>query len=414
VTLAGILLLGLGLRVTWLVSDPYPYAESGMTAHYGAMAQEIERGRGFMTEDSELAQLGRQQNAGHILIDPPAPTGRTSQDPLTLPGIPTLMAAVWRVTGDRYLPILILMILLDTVNVWLSYLAGRRLFGERVGLIAAGIYGMFPLAINFAHSVTDGTPSVTIVLLLLVVVAARGQGRQHWLRMAMLLGVVGGVGAYLRSNALLFAAAAALGPLPLLGWRRGLRAVGVTIGVAYAIFLPWVMRDAVELHAFLPEGRTGVGQTMYEGLSEQPSDVATLAQVRAAGVSAPYGSVAYDDYLRSRFTATLQTSPGSVISAFARHAEQAAVLTPRGDEGDALATLTRDMGFILAVVALMGAIVSSGQWRQWFPLLTVGLMVWASQIPFLTSQRFALSLLPVQAIFAARFLGRGRPEDSEG
>jgi len=398
--LLGILLVALGLRVGWLAADPHPYYEAAMAQDFGGVAQQVEQGRGVLLGYDSASWTEMQRT--HRLTDPASTPTHAALAPLLLPGIPAVTAGVWKLTGDHFLPVLLLMVLLDVLNVWLVFLVGRRMLGVRPALVAAGLYAVCPMAMGFSHTLQDGTPTVTIVLLALLV-SSRARDIPWW-RTALLLGVVGGFGAYVRSNAMPFVVAAAVGLLPLLGWRRGMKVVAVSAACAYGIFLPWIVRDAIELHSFLPLGRTGIGQTLYEGLSPTPDDQRTYREAQAAGFSGPYGTVAYDDYLGSRFLAVMRDSPGTVVSAFFRHAQASAVLSRRGDEPPVLGSVMDAMGESLALLALLGLARSWRRWRELAPLLLVGLSVWASQWPFLTALRFSLAILPVQCLLAASVL----------
>jgi 4-amino-4-deoxy-L-arabinose transferase-like glycosyltransferase len=61
--------------------------------------------------------------------------------------------------------------LLGTIAVWLTYLAGKRLFGRGVGLIAAAIFGLAFLPIFYSHLALNDVPTLAPVALSLYGVA---------------------------------------------------------------------------------------------------------------------------------------------------------------------------------------------------------------------------------------------------
>ncbi len=61
----------------------------------------------------------------------------------------------------------VMIALLGIATVYLVYYVGKKLFSEPVGLIAAGVYAVSPLVINYAHSSWNPNPMPFITLLML-------------------------------------------------------------------------------------------------------------------------------------------------------------------------------------------------------------------------------------------------------
>jgi hypothetical protein len=123
-------------------------------------------------------------------------------------------------------------------------LAGRELFGDRVGLVSAGIAAVYGFR-WLADGALMSEPLVTVMVPLTTIVALRWWRDPSW-RTALLLGLLAGVGGLVRSELL------AYGPLVLLaavvlGRRpRGplVRDLGVTVAVALVVLAPWLVRNA--------------------------------------------------------------------------------------------------------------------------------------------------------------------------
>jgi Dolichyl-phosphate-mannose-protein mannosyltransferase len=140
-----------------------------------------------------------------------------------------------------------------TGTVVLIGLLGRRVRGPVAGLAAAAIAAVYPML--FLNEAVLMAESLFVLLvtaaLLLAYRAADAPTPLHFAA----LGLVLGLSALTRAEGLLFAVilvaplAVSLRALPMK--RRGLLA-GVAIGVAVLVIVPWTVRNAVRLHAFVP------------------------------------------------------------------------------------------------------------------------------------------------------------------
>jgi Dolichyl-phosphate-mannose-protein mannosyltransferase len=134
-------------------------------------------------------------------------------------------------------------LLFGSLGVVLIGLAGRELFGERVGVVAAfiaAVYGF--LWMNDWSLMSESL--VTAFVPLMTIVAVRWWRNPSW-RLAVLLGVLSGVGGLLRTELL------AYGPLLVLAafvvrrvqWKSLLRDLGVVITICLVLLAPWLIRN---------------------------------------------------------------------------------------------------------------------------------------------------------------------------
>ncbi|MGI8505903.1 MAG: glycosyltransferase family 39 protein [Solirubrobacteraceae bacterium] len=82
---------------------------------------------------------------------------------------------------------------LGTISVWLTYLAGERLFGRTVALLGAAIFGVAFLPIFYSHLALNDVPTLAPVALALYGVA--GVLRRGWRRDYVIAGVAIGLAA---------------------------------------------------------------------------------------------------------------------------------------------------------------------------------------------------------------------------
>ena len=124
-------------------------------------------------------------------------------------------------------------ILAGTATIVVTGLLGRRVGGERLGLIAAGLAAVYPLLIA-----TDGSlrsESVFALLVTLALLQALRLRETPSVKNAAVLGVIIALATLTRSEALLLVV---LLPFGLAGLRRGL----VTAGACALVLLPWFVR----------------------------------------------------------------------------------------------------------------------------------------------------------------------------
>jgi 4-amino-4-deoxy-L-arabinose transferase-like glycosyltransferase len=130
-------------------------------------------------------------------------------------------------------------------SVALIGLIARRVAGNRVGLIAAGIAALYP---NLW--VSDGlvmSESVTLLTISLALLALLMWSAHPSMRLAVFVGVAAGLGTLARSEVLLLVPAAAL-LMWAIGRRSGQRTwphAAVAAGTAIAVLLPWVIFNLV-------------------------------------------------------------------------------------------------------------------------------------------------------------------------
>jgi 4-amino-4-deoxy-L-arabinose transferase-like glycosyltransferase len=325
-----IVLVGLGVRISYLASNQRVYPDDGLVLAQGEMARNIvNHGRWFVVNEVATRYVAKlQARAGH-LIDPadvnyrPLDSHPRWQAQIVTPvGEAVMLAGLWKLTGsERYLPLQILQIVIDTLMVLLVYRIAVQLFKRRsAALVAAAMYALF---LPIAWLSTDPNIDIWCVDFTLMGVAAYIEAMQsaHRLRWLVACGVAVGVGSYFRPNLLILPVALALATLVWSGWREALRCAAIPLAIAALLVIPWTIRNANEFHRFIPTS-SGFGQTLWEGLGEVHNDFGavlndgiTYAQVHRERPSLIYGSPAYDDYLRHKAIQAIEHHPTTYANA---------------------------------------------------------------------------------------------------
>lgn len=227
--LALIAAAGGALRVLYLLTIARHVTGFGDWHFYHWQAGLIADGRGWL-EPYRLMESGKAlPSAGH----PPL-------YPLALAGVSLL-------GGDSELAHRFLGVPLGMVTLVLLGIAGRRLGGPRLGLVAAGLGAVYPLFVAVDGALMSETLFGPLVLLALL--AALGLAERPGWRRGAVLGAAIALAALTRAEALLLLVFLAL---PL-AWRaRSGPAAAGALAACVLVLAPWTIRNLVELHAFVP------------------------------------------------------------------------------------------------------------------------------------------------------------------
>ncbi|MDQ6855113.1 MAG: glycosyltransferase family 39 protein [Actinomycetota bacterium] len=130
---------------------------------------------------------------------------------------------------------------------------GRRVGGPIVGLVAAAIAAVYPM-LFLGEAVLMAECLFAFLVTAMLLLAYRAADAPTPLRFAA-LGLVIGLSALTRAEALLFAIVLVI-PLALgirsVATKRRILLAGVAAAVAVLTVLPWTIRNAARLHAFVP------------------------------------------------------------------------------------------------------------------------------------------------------------------
>jgi 4-amino-4-deoxy-L-arabinose transferase-like glycosyltransferase len=158
------------------------------------------------------------------------------------PGYPTLIAAVYGLSGQSLLALRVVEALLGTVSVALVGMIGARAFGPVVGLIAAGIMAVHPV-MAFLPSTQYSENTVVLLVTLAMGAALAALKRGRWWRWA-LAGALFGLAALVRPTTAFLLPGLALGlALALAAGNRPRVLPGLMAALAFALVVaPWVVR----------------------------------------------------------------------------------------------------------------------------------------------------------------------------
>ncbi len=217
--IVAVLLAAAALRALLLVASADAQPKIVDERHYLRLAGNIADGHGFAT----------------------APGRPTSMRP---PLFPALIAGLWTATGTRsLLTVRTAQAVISLLTVWLVFLLGRALAGERAGLIAAAIVAFYP-SLLFSNVLVLTEPLFTGLLVAFALAYVRYLRTDH-------LAVAAGAGALLACAALtrsvMWPFPLLLAPLTLMAGPgtlpRRAQAALVLVLACGVVIAPWALRN---------------------------------------------------------------------------------------------------------------------------------------------------------------------------
>jgi 4-amino-4-deoxy-L-arabinose transferase-like glycosyltransferase len=235
IALLAIALVALVVRVAFvLVVDP-KLPDPGDATAYHLLANNLADGRGYIRPfDFRILHVSRP----------------TAEYPPLFPAllaVPSFLGAK-SVDAQR-----VFLCFVGTGTVVLIGFLGRRVGGPLVGVIGAAVAAVYPML--FLSEAVFMAESVYVLLVAAALLLAYRAADSPSPRRFAALGLVIGLSALTRAEGLFFAVVLVI-PLALgirsLATKRRLLLAGVAIAVAVLVVVPWTVRNAVRLHAFVP------------------------------------------------------------------------------------------------------------------------------------------------------------------
>ena len=221
VRLSAIVAAGVALRALYLFTVARHVSGVGDWWFYHWQANDLASGK-FFIEPFRL-RLAHQEfpSAGH----PPL--------------YPALLSIVSWLGGTSVMWHRAFGLLCGATSIALMGVLGRRVGGEKLGLVAAGVCAVYPLMVVVDGALMSETLYTPLVILVLLAAFARR---------SFLLGAAIGLAALCRSEALLLLPSLAW---PLL-WRSGLTRVALATLGCVLVIAPWTIRNAIALDHLVP------------------------------------------------------------------------------------------------------------------------------------------------------------------
>jgi len=247
--LAGAAVAGLAARVAYGLATKDPEGFTGDALWYHLVANNLADGHGYVEPFEIVSRTDVQLGIGAD----PVPTA------FHLPLFPTVLAGFSLAGLDGETAHMLVGCSLGALAVVLVGVLGRRLAGPATGLAAAALAALYPpLVMNDSVLLSESLTGPTIAGALLAAL---------WLRerpsapRALLLGVLVGLAALNRSEAILLLVLLAI-PAAVLAGGAQLRNAALVCVAALVTIAPWVIRNAVTFDepTFLT---TGDGSVLY-------------------------------------------------------------------------------------------------------------------------------------------------------
>ena len=213
-----------------------------------------------------IAEYGTYEQRGP---DAPSETQPASN---YAPGLPLLVGAVFELAGtDSVRTARVILALLASLAIPLSFLLGRRLAGDGAGLVGAGLVAFYPTLIGDSGMLlTEPLAGTLLISAVLVLLMARDRsGVWLWTASGALFGLTAMVRPEYLGILLAVALVAWLIRRPGSLGRYSTGPVALILG-ALVVVAPWTARNLFDEGRLIPLS-TGGGQTLFAG-SFLPSD----------------------------------------------------------------------------------------------------------------------------------------------
>jgi 4-amino-4-deoxy-L-arabinose transferase-like glycosyltransferase len=427
-----ILIVALGIRVGYIAAQPYHAINDAGT--YNRMASLIAQYGDYHTGDAPRSGAGGSR-------------GPTAYFP---PAFPYYLALADVIDGHQaggktaVGPERIEMAVTGTIAVALVGLVALEAFGEGVALVAMVLAAIYPVMVELSGTLV--AENLVVVLELAAAYALlRSRRARHPYAWYAGTGVLTGLAALTHENAILY-----LVPFAIASWigtrawlrstgsgRPGLRALGapgLMIALACVTIAPWTIRNAVELHHFVPiADETGITLAgTYNPLSANDPQIpykwhlfSHVPQLHPiAHVSSRYTEVQLSDILQAKALDYIKAHPLAPLQAsfdntlrmlelegtFAWHASASALSIPTNVAGVGVVSF-----WIAGLLAIAGAFTKLARRAPWW-LWTMPILWWLSIVPInVETPRFREPIDPFLLLLAgcalataAARLGLGR------
>ncbi len=246
--LLGLMVIGLSLRIAVSMHGGLakPPVSGSDASEYDSYAWNLVQGRGF----------------SGISPDVKGPDGQLLEHPTAYraPGTSVLWAGLYLSFGHRFSVVRVSQCVLDTLTILLVFGIGRKVFSNKVALVAATIYTVWPTALLYSSSL-GSEPLYTFLFCCFILVSLQFAERPSW-PLAIAAGVLLGLAMQTRGNAVLMLAL--MVPWSVWQFRRAPRQMvrGLAIAVvALVMLVPWTIRNYEVFHSFIPF-ETGGGDVL--------------------------------------------------------------------------------------------------------------------------------------------------------
>ena len=139
---------------------------------------------------------------------------------------------------------------LGALTVPFVFALGKSIFDQRAGLLAAGIFAVFPNVIAGAPLLFP-EPLFTLMFIAALYLLTVRPVERPW-RVYAGFGALAGLACLTRGQGAVLFPIAICYWLARDGWRPALRSTGLALLVAVLLIAPWTLRNAAQMHAFIP------------------------------------------------------------------------------------------------------------------------------------------------------------------
>ncbi|HEU5318711.1 MAG TPA: glycosyltransferase family 39 protein [Chloroflexota bacterium] len=317
---------------------------------------------------------------------------------------PIFLAAVYTLAGHSVPAVRAVQAVLGAAAVALTYVVGARLADRAVGVLAAAISAVYPFFIYYSGHLLTETLFMTLILAVFAAaLCLQDRGTRRW---ALALGMLSGLAALCRAEALPFG----LALMVWTAWRSGgttSRRLGLAATAVVALLVvtaPWVIRNQRTFHAPILT-TTKLGYNLYKYYHPQMTADQTVRAVPFPdldGLTEPQREAV----MRGQGLRFMAQDPGRTAWFMANKLALLFKLTPSNEVNRQYALVSLvSYGALLPFMALGFILALRGGW-SFAPLLAYVLFSIANKAAVFAGIRLRMQVEPFLIILAALALTR--------
>jgi len=238
-------MMALAVRALYLFAFHDQITGFNYEIYYGQVALNLLSGQGLAVNDEHCAAVNKLTGQRRLTDPskwPPINPANNYYTAVETPGYAWYLALLWSmVSKPTFLIPQCLQVLLVSLLVYPIYGIGRRLYDERVGLLAAWFFALWLPSAYLTQTVTKEPFEMILPITMLWLVVSYWQGARAWKLMLMIILFI--LGVFFRANLLITLGMFAFFSIPKFGFSRVLKITLLAYGFLILALVPWYLRN---------------------------------------------------------------------------------------------------------------------------------------------------------------------------
>lgn len=332
-------------------------------------------------------------------------TGRGFVSSSTSPGYPVFLASIYGFYGRSFLTVRVVQALLGTGLILLIYLIGKNLFNQKVGLLAAFLSALDPVAIFFTGLLLSETLYSFILLAAVYFWLKLSRDARTTLKSGFfwIASILWGMAILIKPISLQLLIFCAL--VKIIASRFHKKTIMSTLGIcllSLAIQTPWVLHNYSLCGKFILT-TTGGGITLYESNNPKADGGPGYEKIVWTEEMKKMNEVEIDRYFKHEALEFIRKNPGRFLELAGKKFLRFWSVVPNAKDFQRPIYFWTSLIFYTPVFILgcVGIIQGIKRWRELALLYCVIIFFTLTHMVFLGSVRYRMPVMPFMLLFTA-------------